>query len=508
MPPVDPTFPDEMGNRGDSVRAARRAAALFASYGALTLASLAHPAWRGPSLLVVGLADVLAAALAFGLPWRRWPRQATVALAVLAFALVAASQVAGAVPPRAYGVFFVLVFAWVGMHHAPGTAVTLVPVGAAAYVVPLVVAGPVEPPFDVRAALVTLVLCVLVAETIARSTRAAAVERSRSERAAQSFRVVSETSTRLRLPDPESVLDAVVSGVRDLGWDGANLAVADPGGDTFEVVHARGLARRYAGRHRLSDGLTGRVRANGELVVVHDYQQWDSAIPAILRTGIRTCVGVPVFVAGELTGVLVAASVARRALQAEDLDALRLLAATAGVAIEQARRFQAEQASARRLKHASLTDELTGLGNRRLGHQLLSALRPGDAVALLDLDNFKMVNDSFGHAVGDRVLVDLSRHLRQALRASDRVARFGGEEFLVVLPRTDVAGAAAILDRLRHTWAEQYPLTTFSVGVAPYERDGADVTLARADRALYAAKAGGRNRVATAVAEDRRAVAQ
>jgi two-component system cell cycle response regulator len=163
----------------------------------------------------------------------------------------------------------------------------------------------------------------------------------------------------------------------------------------------------------------------------------------------------------------------------------------------------------------ALTDELTGLYNRRylyahLDQLLDRANRDGTrpAVLLFDVDHFKRVNDSHGHAAGDDVLRQISARAINSVRSSDLVARLGGEEFVVVMPATDLAIAAAVAERLRAAIARQpfvvratavtLPLTV-SVGVTTAAAGGEarDRILERADDALYEAKAGGRDRVVT-----------
>ena len=127
----------------------------------------------------------------------------------------------------------------------------------------------------------------------------------------------------------------------------------------------------------------------------------------------------------------------------------------------------------------------------------------GMALAMMDLDHFKAVNDTCGHQVGDQVLVDFSQRVRQQLRQSDRLGRFGGEEF-VLLPEASLDEAMSVAQRIRNsrTQVPALPQCTMSIGVACYE-DGADTTaslLARADAALYRAKNGGRNRVEASMA--------
>jgi len=141
------------------------------------------------------------------------------------------------------------------------------------------------------------------------------------------------------------------------------------------------------------------------------------------------------------------------------------------------------------------TDELTGLGNRRFGERLLARIMPGDVVMLLDLDHFKEVNDTFGHAGGDRLLRDLGAYLRGALRDGDSVARFGGEEFLVVV-KGGCGDAAEVAERLRRGWHDQHPAATFSVGVTVHDAARTvAATYGQADTALYRAKQAGRDRV-------------
>lgn len=163
------------------------------------------------------------------------------------------------------------------------------------------------------------------------------------------------------------------------------------------------------------------------------------------------------------------------------------------------------------LEQLAYNDELTGLWNRRFMQRRLSAAlraagRHGRALslALVDIDHFKDVNDRHGHAVGDAVLVAVAQRLRRAVREEDVIGRWGGEEFLVLLPEEDARGAVAAADRIRaQVGAEPIDTpdatvaVTVSVGCATHRTgDGADDLLRRADDALYEAKRAGRNAVA------------
>ncbi len=146
------------------------------------------------------------------------------------------------------------------------------------------------------------------------------------------------------------------------------------------------------------------------------------------------------------------------------------------------------------------TDPLTGVQNRRGLDDALSAqmamLHRYDvrfSLVLFDIDHFKQINDQRGHLRGDELLRELAAKLDESARETDYVARYGGEEFVVVMPQTDLFGACIFAERMRVTVAQQLALT-ISGGVAEaLDGDSAESLLARADEALYAAKAGGRN---------------
>lgn len=164
------------------------------------------------------------------------------------------------------------------------------------------------------------------------------------------------------------------------------------------------------------------------------------------------------------------------------------------------------------LKSLALTDQLTGLLNRHAIHTSLEQLvaryaRHGHPFSLIlgDLDKFKRVNDSYGHNVGDDVLIETANRLQDHVRAGDIVCRWGGEELLVVLPDTELDSALAVAEKLRCAVGET-PMAagghsikqTISFGVTCYHNDEhIDTTIMRADSALYLAKEGGRNRAAS-----------
>jgi two-component system, cell cycle response regulator len=165
-----------------------------------------------------------------------------------------------------------------------------------------------------------------------------------------------------------------------------------------------------------------------------------------------------------------------------------------------------------RLEVQAHTDALTGLPNRRaivdlLEKELQRSRREHTALAvgMIDIDHFKRVNDEYGHASGDAVLCELARRMRSALRPYDDVGRFGGEEFLVVVPGVSTSELRELLERLREV-VHEAPFTadgrglavTVSLGGAEHSGESMDALIARADDALYVAKARGRDLVVLA----------
>ena len=193
----------------------------------------------------------------------------------------------------------------------------------------------------------------------------------------------------------------------------------------------------------------------------------------------------------------------------EDVDSLEILVRLAETAIENS--FLYEEAV-----RLSLTDGMTGLWNRRnfdlrLEAELSRAVRFSEpfAVVFVELDQMKLVNDRHGHQAGDTVLIELARRLTEAVREVDVVARWGGDEFTLLLPKTGLAGALLLAEKIRSAVGnapfriETGSLDiTISVGVAAYPEHGLSGKdlVAAADGAMYRAKAGGRNRVEHAVA--------
>jgi diguanylate cyclase (GGDEF)-like protein len=223
--------------------------------------------------------------------------------------------------------------------------------------------------------------------------------------------------------------------------------------------------------------------------------------------------------AGHLVGVISLLAFEPLTLTAEQIDLL--MKAGRRIGDELARQYHEELARSdfeegyrseenwAALERLALTDPLTGLSNRRAGSRALEreAIRARRAaspfsIALLDLDRFKSINDVHGHSLGDDVLCEVSRILTSTFRASDLAVRWGGDEFLVLLPDVNLEGATAFAERVRlQVEALSFPgvpKVTLSAGIVEIQPDESPrAAIARADARLYEAKAAGRNRVKT-----------
>lgn len=285
--------------------------------------------------------------------------------------------------------------------------------------------------------------------------------------------------------------------------DGAMLSLAERGRGF--IIRALYKGPMVGLRDSVGEELAGISLAaveSRDLVVAPRYAEHPRSTPALHDT-IASAIAVPLIASGELVGTLAMYSATPRRFSGDTQRLVRLYAAQTAIAIANARLLAETHRLARH-------DDLTGVLNRRslmdrLEGEVAQATRHGDifAVVLCDLDGLKHVNDSAGHLAGNEVLVKVARVMRDSVRAEDVVARFGGDEFVLLLPRTGLLPAQALVGRIAarlrdegYHWAgRDQPLPRVSFGIAWFPEDGRteDALLAAADTRMYEDKSRSRD---------------
>ena len=247
-----------------------------------------------------------------------------------------------------------------------------------------------------------------------------------------------------------------------LGTAHGFIDIVEPSGAGLSVRHGSGAFSEFIGRHlELDEGVAGRVLQTGRPFATDDYDAFVARAKVVAHGVLGAVVGVPLHVGDEVVGVFgLAYGTSGRPFRAREIDALSRFAQLASIVLDNARLVDDAQRGA-------LYDPTTGLPNRelltdRIAHALASAT-PDEAdpiaVIMLDLDRFKVINESVGHAVGDRLLMAVGQRLAACLRPGDTVARFGGDEFGIILDNVaDVNEARHIAARLDMELRTPFPL--------------------------------------------------
>ena len=257
---------------------------------------------------------------------------------------------------------------------------------------------------------------------------------------------------------------------------------------------------KEGGRMSAAQGLWGQALTHGRTVIANDICETSGQVAFYLETRSRMCI--PLVAFGQTLGVLVLDSEKKGAFNEQDVQPLESVADICATAIQNAHYVD-------RVKQLAYLDGLTGIFNRRyfelrILEEIERARRfeTGMSVIMVDIDQFKRLNDEFGHLLGDEVLRQVSSVFHQHVRKIDVVCRYGGEEFAIILSQTDTQHAINIAEKLRGLVDEwQFPgvarPVTISAGVASFPQDGntRDELVRAADAGLYAAKQAGRNRV-------------
>jgi diguanylate cyclase (GGDEF)-like protein len=336
--------------------------------------------------------------------------------------------------------------------------------------------------------------------------------RGRAEQQAAMARAAGALNARL---DLRAVLDTLCRETDlSLGGDLSGVYLGD-GRSGGNAVAAHGIPKDsewWSYKIRPGEGVAGQVLVTGQPAVSNDYQREVELPAADALTGVKSAVSVPVRWNGELKGALSVAFYSMRSITPADIDTLQAIADLAAMACSNAEAFEQAQAAAR-------TDSLTGFLNHgalqvRLREEIWRARRSESSPAclLFDLDNFKPINDRHGHLVGDEILQRMASAVASEFRPYDGIARYGGDEFVLLLPGVTESDARYAAERLRRVVAETGrdfgdlgTRLTASVGIAMWREPlTAGELLDRADRALLLAKQRGKDGVVLASVETER----
>jgi len=309
--------------------------------------------------------------------------------------------------------------------------------------------------------------------------------------------------TAISSDDPVHMLGQIVAEIqKNFSFDHIGIGLLDYGTKEIEIKAEAGATAHAMGKRiPLGVGILGRVARTGERALVQNGQE--GQIGAILPES-RSVLCIPITYGETLLGALNIESRNDRAYSPQDVLILNTLADLLATALHNAFVFQ-------KLQQQSITDGLTGIKTRRFFWEALSAewkraSRSGRpfSVVLIDLDKFKDVNDTMGHFEGDLVLARVGRLLEQKSRQSNVVARYGGDEFVILMPETGPEQAQVLAERLRQ-WIATDPMLsehhiTGSFGVASFPTHGFSIEdiIRIADAGMYVSKRSGGNRVSAA----------
>lgn len=292
--------------------------------------------------------------------------------------------------------------------------------------------------------------------------------------------------------------------VKLLRAEGGEFLIYDEKNRELITVSSLNLDKDYSGmRTQVGEGAVGKAVAQRKTVAIRDYSSWSGRMPAYEESRIKASLSAPLIFGEKILGCI---SVFHYddgiQFTGNDQHLLTIFAQHASVAMENAILFE-------QLQEAASTDDMTGLLNRRAlfefgDYEISRSIRLERplAVVMMDLDNYKEINDTHSHLVGDRVLKEVSRLLRENVRTIDIIGRYGGDEFVIIMPETSLDEAVKAMERVRRklerTVIRSGSLNfhvTASFGVTHHSQGlpALEILIEEADKAMYAAKTSGRN---------------
>lgn len=355
----------------------------------------------------------------------------------------------------------------------------------------------------------TIDLVCAFADQVAISLETARLFASERQRARELESLRATTTDLTRELSLDKLLNAILGRAIDLlNASGGELALLDSETSAIIIHASQGMGATNIGAHlQPGAGLMGYVAETRKIEMIEDYKHWEHRQDSYHHSAIHAAIAAPLIIGKRFLGVIgVMNSDRKRKFSQSEHSLMTMFAQQAAIAVQNAQRFEQRETQAR-------TDAATGVYNRwglnEAGTQEITRARRYQrplAALMLDIDHFKSVNDTYGHGVGDMILRELCDRLRNNLRSMDILGRYGGEEFLILLPETTAADAQKVGKRLVAIVngcpfpadGIQLPIT-ISVGIAGTDNTDKHVSLKdlidMADAALYKAKQGGRNQV-------------
>ena len=330
----------------------------------------------------------------------------------------------------------------------------------------------------------------------------------------KNIHVLDMATTRLNpVKEPEMLYDAIVDlSVHLIGAERGSLMLIEDGASYLTIKAARGINKLLLKEIRIKpgEGIAGMVFKEGVPLIVDDIETNEKVLyKKRPKYKTNSFISIPLKAGEKTIGVFnISDKMTGEVFSEEDMSILQSFLSYASLALERSMYYSL----AGHLRELSITDDLTGLFNRRyFEERFFEELQRSErhnlsfSLAIMDIDDFKLFNDTEGHLAGDEVLKNIANIAKDSVRVIDVIARFGGEEFAVIMPQTEKKEAFLVAERIRESIKEQLPITwkvfpkdtiTITIGIAAFPSDGKDrgELIRNSDKALYKGKMEGKDK--------------